>query len=59
MTRTAFARHCFSSSWTVTKACVDESERAAREDDLLERLAIADARPGVVQREQAEWEHDG
>ena len=37
---------------------VDESERVAREDDLFERLAIADARRRV-QREQAEWEHDG
>lgn len=37
---------------------VDESERAAREDDLFERLAIADARRRM-QREQAEWEHDG
>jgi hypothetical protein len=37
---------------------VDESERAAREDDLFQRLAIADARRRA-QREQAEWEHDG
>ena len=37
---------------------VDEAERAAREDDLFERLAVADARHRA-QAENAEWGQDG
>ena len=37
---------------------VDESERAERENDLFERLAIADARRRA-QAERAEWEQHG
>lgn len=37
---------------------VDEAERAAREDDLFERLAVAEARRRA-RAEQADWNHHG
>ena len=37
---------------------IDEAERAEREDDLFQRLAVADARRRA-RAELAEWEQDG